>query len=68
MNELKPLFVKIYNVWNEKKPGYYAKSMSILYEITEKIKNVAGIKVIGKAGLDTFAGDVTVISNTIIEI
>jgi len=38
MNELKPLFVKIYNVWNEKKPGYYAKSMSILYEITEKIK------------------------------
>ena len=33
MNELKPLFTKIYNVWNAKAPGYYSKSMSILYEI-----------------------------------
>ena len=36
-------------------------------EIIEKIKNAKAIKVIGKAGLDTYAGDVTVIANTIIE-
>lgn len=33
----------------------------------EKIKNAKAIKVIGKAGLDTYAGDVTVIANTIME-
>ena len=36
-------------------------------EITEKIKNAKAIKITGKAGLDTYAGDVTVIANTIIE-
>ncbi len=37
-------------------------------EVIEKIKNAKGIKTIGKAGLDTYAGDITIISNTIIEI
>ena len=35
-------------------------------KICEEIKNAKAIKIIGKAGLDTYAGDVTVISNTII--
>ena len=38
MNELKPLFFRIYNVWNAKAPGFYSKSMSILYEIISVIK------------------------------
>ena len=38
MKELKPLFLKIYNVWNSKKSGFYAESMAILYEIIGKIK------------------------------
>ena len=33
----------------------------------KKSKNAKAIKIIGKAGLDTYAGDVTVIANTIIE-
>ena len=37
-------------------------------EVAEKIRNASGIKTIGKAGLDAFAGDVTVMSNIIIEI
>ncbi len=37
-------------------------------EIAEKIKNVPGIKISGKAGLDAYAGDITVITNTIVEI
>ena len=36
-------------------------------EIAEKIKQAKSIKTTGKAGLDTYAGDVTVISNIIIE-
>ena len=36
-------------------------------EILSKIESAHAIKVIGKAGLDTFAGDVTVIANTIME-
>ena len=36
-------------------------------EVIEKIKNAKSIKIIGKAGLDTYQGDVTIISNTIIE-
>ena len=36
-------------------------------EILEKIEKVKAIKIIGKAGLDTFAGDVTIIANSIIE-
>ncbi len=46
----------------------FAKDIKEGNEITEKIKNVQGIKVTGKAGLDTYVGDVTIISNTIIEI
>lgn len=38
MKELKPLFLKIYNVWNSKKSGFYAESMAILYDIIGKIK------------------------------
>lgn len=37
-------------------------------EVAEKIKNASGIKTIGKAGLDAFAGDVTIMANTILEI
>jgi len=36
-------------------------------EIVEKIKAAKAIKTIGKAGLDTYAGDITVISNIIVE-
>ena len=45
----------------------FAKDLAEGQEIIEKIKNAKAIKVIGKAGLDTYAGDVTVIANTIIE-
>lgn len=45
----------------------FAKDAKEGQEITEKIKNAKAIKTIGKAGLDTYAGDITVISNTIIE-
>ena len=38
MDELKPLFWKIYNVWNSKRAGYYTESMSIFYEIIRTIK------------------------------
>lgn len=37
-------------------------------EVADKIRNASGIKTIGKAGLDAFAGDVTVMSNIIVEI
>ena len=39
MSELKPLFIKMYNIWKSKKKGFYAESMSILYEIIGKIKS-----------------------------
>ena len=45
----------------------FAKDAKEGQEITEKIKNAKAIKTVGKAGLDTYAGDITVISNTIIE-
>lgn len=45
----------------------FAKDAKEGQEITEKIKNAKAIKTIGKAGIDTYAGDITVISNTIIE-
>lgn len=45
----------------------FAKDIKEGNEITEKIKNAKTIKITGKAGLDTYAGDVTVIANTIIE-
>ena len=46
----------------------FAKDAKEGQEVVDKIKKADAIKTIGKAGLDTFAGDVTVISNTIIEI
>ena len=46
----------------------FAKDAAEGQEVVDKIKKADAIKTIGKAGLDTFAGDVTVISNTIIEI
>lgn len=45
----------------------FAKDLKEGQEIIQKIEKAKAIKVIGKAGLDTYAGDVTVISNTIIE-
>ena len=36
--ELRPLFLKINEIWNSKSEGYYMKSMSVLYEIIAKIK------------------------------
>lgn len=46
----------------------FAKDIQEGNEIKAKIDGAKGIKVVGKAGLDTYAGDVTVIANTIIEI
>ncbi len=45
----------------------FAKDAKEGQEMTEKIKNAKAIKTIGKAGLDTYAGDITVISNIIAE-
>lgn len=45
----------------------FAKDYAEGQEIVEKIKTATAIKTIGKAGLDTYAGDITVIANTIIE-
>ena len=44
----------------------FSKDLAEGKEIVEKIGNAKTIKLIGKAGLDTYAGDVTVIANTII--
>ena len=46
----------------------FAKDIKEGNDITETIRNVPGIKITGKAGLDTYVGDVTIIANTIIEI
>ena len=46
----------------------FAKDAAEGQEVVDRIKAADGIKTIGKAGLDTFAGDVTVIVNTIIGI
>ncbi len=46
----------------------FAKDIKEGNEITEKIKNVLGIKITGKAGIDTYVGDITIIANTIIEV
>ena len=45
----------------------FAKNYQEGQGIVEKIKNAKAIKTTGKAGLDTYAGDITVISNIIIE-
>lgn len=38
MSVLKPLFEKLYQVWQEKKRGYYSQSLSIFYEIIHRIQ------------------------------
>ncbi len=45
----------------------FAKDIKEGNEIKEKLGNANAIKIIGKAGLDTYAGDVTVIANNIME-
>ena len=45
----------------------FAKDITEGNEIIEKIQDAKIIKIIGKAGLDTYAGDITVIANTIIK-
>lgn len=45
----------------------FAKDLEEGKQVTEKVENAKAIKVIGKAGLDTYAGDITIIANTIIE-
>ncbi len=45
----------------------FAKDITEGNEIIEKIQDAKIIKIIGKAGLDTYAGDITVIANTIIQ-
>lgn len=45
----------------------FAKDYQEGNEILEKIRTAKAIKTTGKAGLDTYAGDITVIANTIIE-
>ena len=46
----------------------FAKDIKEGNEILEKLQKAKAIKLTGKAGLDTYAGDVTVIANTIIEL
>ena len=43
----------------------FAKDLKEGQEIIEKIQEAKTVKAIGKAGLDTYAGDITVIANTI---
>lgn len=38
MPKLKPFFEKIYNIWSEKRDGYFVRSMNILYEIIYLMK------------------------------
>ena len=45
----------------------FAKDMTEGNQIMEKLENAKAIKITGKAGLDTYAGDITVIANTILE-
>ncbi len=44
----------------------FAKDYEEGKEIAEKIKKVQAIKTIGKAGLDAYAGDITIMSNSVI--
>ncbi len=36
--EVKSLFLKILNIWNHKKPGYYGEAMSVFYEIITAVR------------------------------
>lgn len=38
MEHLAPKFEKIYRIWSEKKPGWYAAAMSVLYEIIRTLQ------------------------------
>lgn len=40
-DNLSDKFLKLYHIWNAKKPGYYAKSMSLFYEIIYLLKKCA---------------------------
>lgn len=46
----------------------FTKNIEEGNEVAEKIRKASGIKTIGKAGLDAFAGDVTIMANTILEV
>jgi len=46
----------------------FTKNIEEGNEVADKIRNASGIKTIGKAGLDAFAGDVTIMANTILEV
>lgn len=46
----------------------FTKNIEEGNEVASKIKSASGIKTIGKAGLDAFAGDVTIMANTILEV
>ena len=46
----------------------FAKDITEGNEVSEKIKQAKGIKTTGKAGLDAYAGDITVMANIIAEI
>ena len=46
----------------------FSKDITEGNEVLEKIKQAKGIKTTGKAGLDAYAGDITVMSNIIAEI
>lgn len=46
----------------------FTKNIEEGNEVADKIRNASGIKTIGKAGLDAFAGDVTIVANTILEV
>ena len=38
MEPMRSLFEKIYNIWSEKKPGYYTRAMSLVYDIIYRFK------------------------------
>ena len=46
----------------------FTKNIEEGNEVADKIRKASGIKTTGKAGLDNFAGDVTIMANTIIEV
>ncbi len=61
------LILEIYDGTGKITVKSFTKDLKEGQEVIEKINNSKAIKVIGKAGLDTYAGDVTVIANTIIK-
>ena len=61
------LILEIYDGTGKITVKSFTKDLKEGQEVIEKINNSKAVKVIGKAGLDTYAGDVTVIANTIIK-